>query len=108
MRNSRYSFRLLDEDSDIEKALTRLDGQKKSKLIREALKFYVSFGDMLKNIEENIKQVRQIAEEGILLQNKPERQEYQREGENKRNEIEVQLSEADQFLANSIKNLLEI
>jgi len=101
MKIKKHSFRLLENDEDIEKVLVKLDGQKKSNFIREALKCYIAYEDRLKSIEDKLKLILQSVDNKQIKQDKNVTEpviEEQKEP----------LSEAEKFLANSIQNLLDI
>lgn len=107
MKNIKYSFRLLDGDENIEKCLVKLDGQKRSNYIRVALRFYISYGDKLKSIDDNLRLLLQIAEHGQLIQDKPQ-QGAEEVIEKPEEPHEEPLSEAEKMLKDSIQNLLDI
>lgn len=107
MNKKRYTFRLLDGDDEIETVLAKLDSQKRSWFIREALKFYISVGEKLNSIDNNIKTVLQKIDQGGTAGNKEVISEPESLKTPDKKEQEP-LSETEQILANSIKGLLNI
>lgn len=61
-----HSFRLTDEDEDIEMILSKLKGREKSNFIRKALKFYISFGQKLEEICYGVNTILKKLDKGIL------------------------------------------
>lgn len=61
-----HSFRLTDEDEDIEKILSKLKGKEKSNFIRKALRFYISFGQKLEEICCGVNTILKRLDNGIL------------------------------------------
>lgn len=52
--SSIYSFRLNDSDKEIEEVLSELSGKERSAFIKQALYFYIQYGDKLNGISNGI------------------------------------------------------
>lgn len=50
-----YSFRLTKSDVEVEELLEKMQGKEKQEYIRSALRFYYNFGNMLKEMNDNVK-----------------------------------------------------
>lgn len=98
MKNIKYSFRLLDGDEEIETILAKLEGQKRSNYIREALKFFISYGERIHSIDNNLKLILEMAEQG----------QFSIKQKKNPKENEDPLNETDKFLIDSLENLLDI
>ncbi|MDI6707276.1 MAG: hypothetical protein QME73_13655 [Bacillota bacterium] len=54
------SFRLKNDDHELEKILAGKSGKEKSDFIREALYFYIRYGDKINRIDEACSGIREI------------------------------------------------
>lgn len=102
MKDIKYTFRLLNGDEEIEKVLSNLHGQNRANYIREALKSYISYGEKIKSINDNLKLLLHLAEQGKLISDKHQETVETLE------DHEEPLNDTDKFLADSIQNLLDI
>lgn len=96
--NKIYSFRLEQKDKNIKDKLDSMTGKERSSYIREALRFYHRYGEELKKISENVSKIVNKIDEVVV--NSPN--EF-REGKK-----EVNISESEEILLDSIKNILDL
>ncbi|SHF87846.1 hypothetical protein SAMN02746089_02705 [Caldanaerobius fijiensis DSM 17918] len=62
-----HSFRTNSKyDKDIESTLLALNGKEKTAFIKEAIRFYVKYGETIKRMDDNISKMLNMLEQGCI------------------------------------------
>lgn len=58
-----YAFRTKTGDKELDEILLSLKGKERADFIRNALHFYIKYGNTIKNIEKDIAEIKKIIKE---------------------------------------------
>jgi predicted DNA-binding protein len=96
-----HSFRLRNGDHELEGVLAGMTGKEKSDFIREALNFYIRYGEKINKIDEIYSGIREILsrlDDGVPVRQLAGREKEEDQGS----------GEADEVLIESIQELLNL
>ncbi len=98
-----YGFKLLVEDEDIKEKLESMQAGERSSFIRNALRFYITFGDEFAKMSQNIEEMLLVIKGGKLqIDTSTEQVESKTEDEDKSEE------ELERMIAESINDILNL
>ncbi|MBA1336504.1 MAG: hypothetical protein HPY66_2939 [Firmicutes bacterium] len=97
-----HSFRLKNEDHELEKILAGKSGKEKSDFIREALGFYIRYADKINKLDEISSGIRDILSrlDGMSV--------CRSVGHEENREAEQDRDDYEQILSESVRDLLNL
>lgn len=98
-----YGFKLLAEDEDIKEKLESMQAGERSSFIRNALRFYITFGDEFTKMSQNIEEMLSVIKSGKLqIDTSTEQAESKMDDKDKSEE------ELERMIAESINDILNL
>jgi predicted DNA-binding protein len=97
-----HSFRLKNGDHELEKILADMTGREKGDFIREALDFYIRYGDKINRIDDIYSGIQEIL---TRLDGMSFGQSVDHEGNR---EVEQDRDDYEQILSESVRDLLNL
>lgn len=75
-----YHFRLGKDDVVVEEVLEKKSGSERSNFIRTALLFYIQYGEQIKELMSDVKEIKASMTDGVIME-KPKKVQQNKEEE---------------------------
>ncbi|ABY92041.1 hypothetical protein JCM16816_24220 [Thermoanaerobacter brockii subsp. lactiethylicus] len=102
MKDKKYSFRIRENDEDIEEILSRLSSNERSEFIRSAIRFYAEFKSKLDDIDNKLEEILK------KLETKSESLSVSPSVSQSNNEENQKTDETEKLLIESVMDLLSL
>jgi len=102
MKDKKYSFRIRENDEDIEEILSRLSSNERSEFIRSAIRFYAEFKSKLDDIDNKLEEILK------KLETKSESLSASPSVSQSNNEENQKTDETEKLLIESVMDLLSL
>jgi hypothetical protein len=74
-----YHFRLGKNDFEVEEILEKKSGSERSNFIRTALQFYIEYGEQMKELMSDVKEIKAFMTDGAIVEKPKEVQQNKEE-----------------------------